>query len=92
MLLEDAESEYGYNSEGPLLLPCDVNLFYKVLAEMDSIHGGEDQIQVIGCGSSCSPFRSPARNRMSNNNNNKGYGSYALLTPPRLLKINHFYS
>nr|POE64474.1 auxin-responsive protein saur71 [Quercus suber] len=36
MLLEDAELEYGYNSEGPLVLPCDVDLFYKVLAEMDS--------------------------------------------------------
>ncbi|EEF51735.1 auxin-responsive protein SAUR72 [Ricinus communis] len=36
ILLEDAELEYGFNSEGPLLLPCDVDLFYKVLAEMDS--------------------------------------------------------
>lgn len=38
-LLEDAESEYGYNSEGPILLPCDVDLFHKVLAEID---GSED--------------------------------------------------
>ncbi|KDP22580.1 hypothetical protein JCGZ_26411 [Jatropha curcas] len=36
-LLEDAEMEYGFNSEGPILLPCDVDLFYKVLAEMDSV-------------------------------------------------------
>lgn len=35
LLLEDAEMEYGFNSEGPILLPCDVDLFYKVLAEMD---------------------------------------------------------
>ncbi|KAA8517303.1 hypothetical protein F0562_017596 [Nyssa sinensis] len=30
MLLEEAELEYGYNSEGPLALPCDVDFFYKV--------------------------------------------------------------
>ncbi|TKY64730.1 Auxin-responsive protein SAUR71 [Spatholobus suberectus] len=35
MLLEEAESEYGYNSQGPLALPCDVDIFYKVLMEMD---------------------------------------------------------
>ncbi|XP_020219869.1 auxin-responsive protein SAUR71 [Cajanus cajan] len=35
MLLEEAESEYGYNSQGPLALPCHVDIFYKVLMEMD---------------------------------------------------------
>lgn len=35
MLLEEAELEYGHNSTGPLVLPCDVEVFYKVLAEMD---------------------------------------------------------
>ncbi|RDX98717.1 Auxin-responsive protein SAUR71, partial [Mucuna pruriens] len=35
MLLEEAESEYGYNSQGPLALPCDVDVFNKVLTEMD---------------------------------------------------------
>ncbi|KAJ7945587.1 Auxin-responsive protein [Quillaja saponaria] len=35
MLLEEAESEYGYNSQGPLALPCNVDMFYKVLMEMD---------------------------------------------------------
>lgn len=34
-LLEEAESEYGYNSQGPLALPCHVDIFYKVLMEMD---------------------------------------------------------
>lgn len=34
-LLEEAESEYGYNSEGPLELPCEVDIFIKVLIEMD---------------------------------------------------------
>lgn len=35
VLLEEAESEYGYNSEGPLQLPCEVDSFIKVLIEMD---------------------------------------------------------
>lgn len=35
ILLEEAASEYGYNNEGPLELPCDVDLFVKVLVEMD---------------------------------------------------------
>ncbi|KAL3835728.1 hypothetical protein ACJIZ3_010464 [Penstemon smallii] len=35
MLLEEAESEYGYSSEGPLMLPCEVSQFVKVLMEMD---------------------------------------------------------
>ncbi|XP_043687167.1 auxin-responsive protein SAUR71-like [Telopea speciosissima] len=34
MLLEEAELEYGYSSQGPLSLPCDVDLFYKVFSEM----------------------------------------------------------
>ncbi|PWA57445.1 small auxin-up RNA [Artemisia annua] len=37
MLLKDAESEYGTtHGNGPILLPCDVDLFYKVLAEMEA--------------------------------------------------------
>ncbi|KAK7374971.1 hypothetical protein VNO80_08414 [Phaseolus coccineus] len=35
MLLEEAESEYGYTSQGPLALPCHVDIFYKVLMEME---------------------------------------------------------
>lgn len=48
MLLDDAEQQYGYHSEGPLLLPCDVDLFYKVLAEMDCEN--TDVILPHGCG------------------------------------------
>ncbi|KAL4584738.1 hypothetical protein LXL04_009347 [Taraxacum kok-saghyz] len=44
MLLEDAEREYGYNFDGPILLPCDVNLFKKVLAEIE----GEEKGQTLG--------------------------------------------
>ncbi|KAK9751192.1 hypothetical protein RND81_02G249000 [Saponaria officinalis] len=36
MLLEEAEMEYGYNSNGPLVLPCDVDVFVKVLYDMDA--------------------------------------------------------
>ncbi|KAF5476517.1 hypothetical protein F2P56_003264 [Juglans regia] len=35
MLLEEAELEYGYNSEGPILLPCEVDTFNQVVAEID---------------------------------------------------------
>lgn len=85
MLLEDAESEYGFNCDGPLQLPCDVDLFYKVLAEMDS--GREFDDDDIGCGyAPCTPF-SPAR-RLGKRGMAKGYGPYALLAPPSLLKIN----
>jgi SAUR family protein len=38
MLLEEAESEYGYNNQGPLVLPCNVDIFYKVLLEMEDGH------------------------------------------------------
>ncbi|GAB4860386.1 hypothetical protein Ancab_035544 [Ancistrocladus abbreviatus] len=51
MLLEDAELEYGYNSEGPLMLPCDVDLFYRALAEMESDEVGDEiQSAATGCG------------------------------------------
>lgn len=43
-LLEEAESEYGYSSEGPLALPCNVEIFSKLLVEMDS-----DEINQNGC-------------------------------------------
>ncbi|XP_015164222.1 auxin-responsive protein SAUR71-like [Solanum tuberosum] len=83
MLLEDAEMEYGYCSQGPILLPCDVNLFHKILGQMDS----EKEINRPGCGlASCSPF-SPAR-VLGHGEMGKGYGSYGLLTTPRMLKLN----
>lgn len=36
MLLEEAEIEYGFHSDGPLMLPCEVDLFIKVLCEMEA--------------------------------------------------------
>ncbi|KAL7191669.1 hypothetical protein ACSBR2_023704 [Camellia fascicularis] len=81
MLLEDAEMEYGFNSEGPLLLPCEVDHFYKVLAEMKE----SKEIEQPSCGVACgsySPFNL-CRRRVGNGNmvGKKGCGSYGVLTP-----------
>lgn len=38
-LLEQAESEYGYSSDGPLLLPCEVHDFLETVAEMEERSG-----------------------------------------------------
>ncbi|XP_073129030.1 auxin-responsive protein SAUR40 [Henckelia pumila] len=85
MLLEDAETEYGFNCDGPLLLPCEVDLFCKVLAEMKCTTSTDHDYTYA----SCSPFVNPAR-RLGKSDMAKGYSSYGLLTPPRWLKINHF--
>lgn len=87
MLLEDAKKEYGYSySQGPILLPCDVDMFYKVLAEMGNNKVFDDSVP---CGS-CSPLFSPGR-RLGNSQMAKGYGSYVSFTPPRLFKrLNSF--
>ncbi|KAL4584735.1 hypothetical protein LXL04_009344 [Taraxacum kok-saghyz] len=63
MLLEDSQTEYGFNFEGPILLPCDVNLFYQVLAEIEG-----EEVQPLGLssfayGSACSPFNPSRRLR-----------------------------
>lgn len=36
MLLDEAEVEFGFQNDGPIRLPCNVDLFYKVLAEMNN--------------------------------------------------------
>ncbi|XVF08654.1 hypothetical protein REPUB_Repub07fG0021200 [Reevesia pubescens] len=83
MLLEEAELEYGFSNEGPLQLPCDVDLFYKVLAEMDS---GEEISTPV-----CSPLILCSPSRRQSSSINKGYGSYKLLsTPSRMLKLNSY--
>lgn len=91
LLLEDAEKEYGFISDGPILLPCDVNLFYKVLAEMDSNRSeNEEYMRSKSCGlayGSCSPF-SPTRPCYKSVEMGKGFGSYGLLTPSRLIRMN----
>ncbi|XP_017647858.1 auxin-responsive protein SAUR50 [Gossypium arboreum] len=84
MLLEDAELEYGFNSEGPLLLPCDVDLFYKVLAEMDDNGDDGEMSTRFICSFGCSP----SRHRLSSRSMNKGYGSYKALCSSPMIKLN----
>ncbi|KAI4304890.1 hypothetical protein MLD38_040349 [Melastoma candidum] len=42
MLLDEAESEYGFTGGGRLELPCIVDLFYRVLAEMECNEENDD--------------------------------------------------
>ncbi|KAI3785897.1 hypothetical protein L1987_45023 [Smallanthus sonchifolius] len=87
MLLEDAETEYGYNCDGPILLPCDVDLFYKVLAEMEMVV----QLQPLGRRWSFAYGSSSPFNRLGTNGADqmgKGYGSYEALSPWSLIKMN----
>ncbi|KAK4436836.1 hypothetical protein Salat_0017500 [Sesamum alatum] len=88
MLLEDAELEYGFQNDGPIVLPCEVDLFCKVLAEMDLCKDNDDYPPCGFAYGSCSPFN-PAR-RLGRSSMAKGCTSYGLLTPPRLLKINNY--
>ncbi|XP_073130797.1 auxin-responsive protein SAUR32-like [Henckelia pumila] len=72
-LLEEAESEYGFSCEGPLVLPCEVEHFIQVLVEMDS--EGTSREKSHGC-------NFVTRSHTST--------PYHILTPPRLVPINHF--
>nr|XP_004298547.2 PREDICTED: uncharacterized protein LOC101293586 [Fragaria vesca subsp. vesca] len=80
VLLEDAAWEYGYSTGGPILLPCDVDLFCNVLAEMENNVDGDmmslsDEFFFIQCSS-------PARRPRSDSSMIKGYdGAYMLLSP-----------
>ncbi|XP_023766458.1 auxin-responsive protein SAUR26 [Lactuca sativa] len=85
MLLEDAEVEYGYDTPGPILLPCEVDLFYRVVAEMETMEMEPRKLRY----GSCSPFN-PSRRLINAGGDQmvKGYGGYGLLTPSRLVKMN----
>ena len=64
-MLEEAEREYGFSNDGPVLLPCHVDVFYEALSEMEKERSG------LLCGSfsfltrpshgSKSRYRSPTR-------------------------------
>lgn len=93
MLLEDAESEYGFINEGPLMLPCEVNLFCKVLAAMDD-GAAEDWLDDVLCShtaaacggfayGSCSPF---CQGRRAVNHETP----YERIAPLRLLTMHDF--
>ena len=79
--LDAAKSEYGYRNDGPLCLPCDVDLFSEALAEMDNPH---DDTASVGCAfhighshrhASSSVFHSPS----SYHSNLSGATDYELL-------------
>lgn len=63
VLLEEAELEYGYNSKGPLALPCNVDFFVKVLVEMD---GGDvdDEKKIVQHGCSFRKTRTSSSYRL----------------------------
>lgn len=61
MLLEDAEMEYGFDIQGPIMLPCEVDLFCKVLAEVESGMDGDDEVRFHGRGFNPLILCSPAR-------------------------------
>lgn len=73
-LLEEAELEYGYKSEGPLELPCDVDDFLKVLLEMNQCDD-EDMFNHQGCTFGTKGYR---------------YASYRHLTQSKIIAINNF--
>jgi len=60
-LLEDVENEYGYKNDGPLCLPCDVDLFCEALVEIES---AEDDKGFVGC--NFSMVHNHKHNRSSN--------------------------
>lgn len=48
-LLDAAEREYGYRNNGPLWLPCDVDLFSEALKDMENSIQGEEETGSVGC-------------------------------------------
>lgn len=52
MLLDEAEVEYGFQNDGPIRLPCNVDMFYRVLDEMNNI---EEDYNIDNC--TCRSFK-----------------------------------
>ncbi|KAG2332968.1 hypothetical protein Bca4012_017412 [Brassica carinata] len=92
-LLEEAETEYGYRRDGPIVLPCEVDVFFKVLADMkfdgdeydedDDDDDGMINPPICGLGS---PYRCGGLESMGVRRS----GSYKLLRSPSLFKLNRF--
>ncbi|KAJ3697248.1 hypothetical protein LUZ61_000953 [Rhynchospora tenuis] len=53
-LLQQAEHEFGYASDGPINLPCDVELFQEVMLEMEQ---QSSPVKSPICNFSKSPYR-----------------------------------
>lgn len=93
-LLDEAACEYGFQRDGPILLPCNVDLFCRVLAEMDCSASDDGEI-TGGISSSTLEFGgrgylSPARLWMWRRTDNQHDCQYSRLSPPRSLKLNQF--
>ncbi|KEH20998.1 hypothetical protein MTR_8g096490 [Medicago truncatula] len=59
---EDVDNEYGYKSDGPLWLPCDVELFFcEALMEIEASQVVDD-ISFVGCSFPLSHKHSPVSN------------------------------
>ncbi|CAN7006474.1 hypothetical protein IGI04_010129 [Brassica rapa subsp. trilocularis] len=92
-LLEEAEAEYGYRRDGPIVLPCEVDFFYKVLANMkfngDEYDEEDDDDDcminppICGLGS---PYRCAGLESMGVRRS----GSYKLLRSSSLFKLSRF--
>ncbi|KAI7741548.1 hypothetical protein M8C21_011863 [Ambrosia artemisiifolia] len=79
-LLQDTETEYGYNTPGPIVLPCEVDLFYRVVAEMEA-----KETEPYGL---CSPFHPSLRFAEAQGVRiGKEYGGYGVLTRSSLIKM-----
>ncbi|KAJ4907436.1 SAUR-like auxin-responsive protein family [Raphanus sativus] len=89
-LLEEAETEYGYRCDGPIVLPCKVDFFFKVLANMrsngdeydedDDDDDGMMNPPICGLGS---PYRCAGLDSMGVRRSD----SYKLLRSPSLFKL-----
>ncbi|PKA56920.1 Indole-3-acetic acid-induced protein ARG7 [Apostasia shenzhenica] len=80
-LLDEAETEYGYATQGALELPCSVELFRWVLWEVEQEEsdggcGGGGGMSPLLCGLAASPKTVMGVGR--------GLGGYRLLCPPRV--------
>ncbi|KAI4343578.1 hypothetical protein L6164_010912 [Bauhinia variegata] len=72
MLLDDAEKEYGFQNDGPIRLPCHVDLFCDALEEMES-----HIMPFAGCTfpkANSSVFHSPLSRHQSSNSHRASTG------------------
>lgn len=87
MLLEEAESEYGYSSQGPLALPCNVDVFIKVLMQMEMVDHQQQQQHDDDEGGTGS---TTAHQGCAHFGKRRSRSHYHLLSPSTMLTINHF--
>ncbi|KAM6562620.1 hypothetical protein CsatB_022618 [Cannabis sativa] len=85
LLLEEAESEFGYDNQGPIMLPCNVDVFYRVLMEMDDDDGGDNNGGSVG-GAADYKIHRPGCGFVIK----RHVTSYQLLSPSRMVAINQF--